>query len=246
MAKAWGVEPRGDHPAPVPDGPPPAGLDWGFWLGPAPERPFNANRFTQWNNYREYGNGEFGGDGIHDIDMACWGLGVTTHPVRVVAHGSRVHVRGESDYPDNMLVTYQYAGDKVLVYENRNFAPYKMHGWDNGNIFYGTKGYMVFSRRGYFQTYLGAGEEEGPGMKGGAGNEENVHHFIDCARNGKPASAGAEVAHLSCALVHLGEIAYRRGGVLHFDPEREAVEGDAEAQAMLSKRYREPWGCEEA
>ncbi|MCZ6794827.1 MAG: hypothetical protein O7J95_14560, partial [Planctomycetota bacterium] len=187
-----------------------------------------------------------GGDGIHDIDMARWGLGVSTHPGRITAHGSRIHVQGESDFPDNMLVTYQYAGDKVLIYENRNFAPYGMHGWDNGNIFYGTEGYMVFSRRGYFQTYLGAKEEKGPGKRGGDGNQEHVHGFIDSVRSGKPTVADAETAHLSCSLVHLGEIAYRTGSVIHFDPATETIRGNDRANAMLTKEYRGSWGFEKA
>ena len=241
MSKAWGVEPR-RHPPPVPDTEPPNGLDWPTWLGPAPSQPFNPNRLARWNSYRDYGNGEIGGDGIHDIDLARWGLGASTHPVRITAHGSRIHLQGESEFPDNMLVAYQYAGDKVLVYENRNFASYKMHGWDNGNVFYGTEGYMIFSRRGYFQTYLGAGEEEGPGMRGGAGGDEHVRNFLDCLRSGKSPNADAETAHFSCGLVHLGEIAYRTGRVLHFDPKNETFPGDDEANALLTKEYHGPWG----
>ncbi len=70
LAKAWGVEPRSHHPDPVPDDSPPDWLDYQMWLGPAPQRPFNPNRFHRWNSYRDYGNGEIGGDGIHDIDLA--------------------------------------------------------------------------------------------------------------------------------------------------------------------------------
>lgn len=246
MAKAWGVEPRRHHGKRPPDQPVPEGLDWDRWLGPAPARPFNQHRFRRWNSYREYGNGEIGGDGIHDIDLARWGLGVKTHPVRITAHGSRIYLRGESDYPDNMLVTFQYAEDKVLVYENRNFAPYGMHGWDNGNVFYGTEGFMIFSRRGYFQTYLGAKEEKGPGLRGGAGNEEHVHNFIECVAGSASPNADAEVAHLSCSLVHLGEIAYRTGRVLHFDPKKETFPGDREANELLTKSYRRPWGFDGA
>ncbi|MCZ6793518.1 MAG: Gfo/Idh/MocA family oxidoreductase, partial [Planctomycetota bacterium] len=65
MSKAWGVEPR-RHAPPVADSKAPDWLDYDRWLGPAPERPFNRNRFQRWNNYRDYGNGEIGGDGIHD------------------------------------------------------------------------------------------------------------------------------------------------------------------------------------
>ncbi len=242
MSKAWGVESRSDHPQPVPDGPVPDYVDYDTWLGPASQRPFNSNRFRSWNRFRDYGNGEIGGDGIHDVDMARWGLGVTTHPVRITAHGSRIHLKGESDFPDNMMVSYQYADDKVLIYENRNFAPYNMHGWDNGNLFYGTQGYMIFSRRGYFQTYLGKKEEEGPGMRGSDGVPRHIQNFFDCVRSGKPTNANAEIAHLSCAVVHLGEIAYRTGRVLRFDPKAEQFPGDDEANALLTKKHRAPWG----
>lgn len=243
MAKAFGVEPRGNFPAAVPDAPPPAYLDYAMWLGPAPERPFNPGRFQRWNDFREYGNGEIGGDGIHDIDLARWGLGVSNHPVRIVAHGSRVKLKGESDFPDNMVVTYEYPDGKVLVYENRNFAPYGERGFDNANIFYGTEGFMVFSRRGAFRTYLGAKEEPGPSLRGGAGNEQHVANFFAAVRSGDgPANtADAKTAHLSCALVHLGEIAYRTGRAIRFDPQAETIVGDDAASAMLTKRYRSPW-----
>lgn len=246
MSKAFGVEPRGDYPEAVADSAPPAGLDYDAWLGPAPERPFNPGRFGRWNDFREWGNGEIGGDGIHDIDLARWGLGVDQHPVRVVAHGSRVRRKGEGDFPDNMVVTYEYPDGRVLVYENRNFAPYGERGFDNANIFYGTEGFMVFSRRGAFQTYLGPKEEPGPGMRGGAGNEEHVADFFAAIRGSSASPADAEVAHLSCALVHLGEIAYRTGRAIRFDPQAEAIRDDEEANGMLSKTYRGTWGIGQA
>ena len=104
----------------------------------------------------------------------------------------------------------------------------------------------VISRRGYFQTYLGAKEEQGPGLKGGAGNAEHVHNFVDCVAGSAQPNADAETAHLSCALVHLGEIAYRTGRALRFDPKTETFPGDAEANELLTKAYRRPWGFEGA
>jgi predicted dehydrogenase len=242
--KAWGVEPRPHYPEGVPDENPPEWLDWDRWLGPAPQRPFNRLRFHQWNNYRDYGNGEIGGDGIHDIDLARWALGVQTHPIRIVAHGSRVFLRGETEFPDNMVVVYEYADGRTLIYENRNFAPYKMHGFDNGNIFYGTKGYMIFSRRGYFQTFLGPSEKPGPGAKGSAGNQEHVHNFIDVVLGKARPTVEPEDLHLSCALVHLGEIAYRTRAALEFDPQREEIRRLPEANQLLTKTYRDPWALE--
>lgn len=190
---------------------------------------------------REYGNGDIGNDGTHDLDMARFGLGVTTHPVRITAHGSRIELKGEREYPDNMMVAYHYAEGKVLLYEDRGWSPYHPYGYDSGNAFYGTEGWMLFTRRGFFQVYLGAQEEPGPSLKGDTGHPNHRINFVECVRSRQQPTAGAEVAHLSCALPHLGEISYRVGRVLHFDPASEQILSDPEANAMLTKPYREPW-----
>lgn len=241
MTKAWNVQ-KHTHRKKVADSPVPKGVNYDLWLGPATERPFNVNRFHgNWQWYREYGNGDIGNDGIHDVDMARFGLGVTTHPVRITAHGSRIDLVGEREYPDNMMVAYQYEEGKVLLYEDRGWTPCGIYGFDSGNAFYGTEGEMIFSRRGYFQVYLGRRREKGPGMRGDTGLPRHVDGFLESVRTRKPTLATAEVAHLSCALVHLGEIAYRTGRVLHFDPKTEMIENDAEANALLTKDYRKPW-----
>ncbi len=241
MAKAWNVQRHSHRPA-VPDAQAPAGVDYDLWLGPAPVRPFNPNRFHgNWQWYRDYGNGDIGNDGIHDLDLARWGLGVTTHPIKVTAHGSKIDLAGEREYPDNMTVAFHYAEGKVLLYEDRGWTPYGLHGFDSGNAFYGTEGYMLFSRRGYFQVYLGQKEEKGPSMKGDTGHPRHLVNFLDCVRSRKQPVAPADVAHLSCALVHLGEIAHRTERVLHFDPATETILHDDKANALLTKEYRRPW-----
>jgi len=101
---------------------------------------------------------------------------------------------------------------------------------------------MIFSRRGYFQCYLGQKEEQGPGLRGGAGTQEHIANFLDCVRTREQPNASAEVAHLSCGLIHLGEAAYRAGRVLRFDPDKERVLEDPEADLLLTKEYRQPWG----
>lgn len=164
-AKAWNVQRQIERRV-VPDSPIPEGVNYDLWLGPAPKRPFNPNRFHRnWRLFHEYSNGDMGDDGVHDIDIARWALGVEVHPIKITAHGSRIDLQGYREYPDNMMVTYQYAQGKVLLYEERLWTPYGLHGWDSGNVFYGTEGYMVLSRRGYFQVYRGQKEEKGEGMK---------------------------------------------------------------------------------
>ena len=243
MSKAWNCQ-RHIHEQPVDNRPVPPGVNYDMWVGPAPfDGAFNPNRYNgNWNWYRAFGNGDIGGDGPHDLDLARWGLGVETHPTRITAHGSRIDLSGEREFPDNMMVAYQYENDKVLLYEERGWTPYGLHGFDSGNAFYGTEGYMIFSRRGYFQVYLGKKEEKGPGMANGPrGHPEHMHNFLDCVRSREQPAANAEVAHLSCGLVHLGEIAYRVGRVLDFDPQSEVFVDDPEADKLLTKEYREPW-----
>lgn len=242
MSKAWNMQ-RMKPPAPLSDGPAPPGVDYDMWLGPSPKRPFNPHRFNRsinWSNSFDYGNGSIGNDGIHDLDMARFGLNPKTHPVRITTAGSNVD-GALGDYSDNMQVSYEFEEGKVLLYEERSWTPYGQFGVDSGNMFYGTEGFMVFSRRGFFQVYLGRKEEKGPGMKGGGGHPKHFADFLESVRTRKPTIAPAEVAHLSCALVHLGTIAYRVGRVLRFDPKTETFPNDPEANRLLTKTYRPPF-----
>ena len=248
MTKAWNIQ-RIQPQQAKPDSAPPPGVDYNMWLGPAPKRPFNPNRFHRiWRPYRDYGNGDLGDDGAHDVDIARWALGVKTHPVRITAHGSTIDLEGEREFPDNMSIAYHYAEGKVLLYEDRLWTPYGMHGFDSGNTFYGTEGYMIFSRRQHLRVYLGKKETKGPSMgPDGLPPPTGLHvgNFIESVRSRKQPVTPAEEAHLSCALIHLGETAYRVGRVLHFDPVAEKVKNDPEANALLTKKYRAPWSVPE-
>ena len=250
VARAWTAETRTVE-KPLPNGTPPRGADYDRWLGPAPQRPFNPHRWHQtWRMFRDYGNGEIGDDGIHDLDMAAWGLGITTLPKQITARGGRMLLDGHaSEYPDNMNVTCEYSDGRLLIYENYPFTAYGMHGFDNGNVFYGTEGYMIFSRRGAFSVFQGPkgtpGPTEGKELRGQRGYAEHMAEFLNAIRYRTPTKASAEVAHRSCALVHLGEIAFRTTGRLDFDPAIERFVDCDEANLMLSKIYREPFGLPE-
>ncbi len=246
VARAWTAEVRSVLP-PVPDSDPPAGVDYDRWLGPAPERPFNRHRFHRtWRLFYDYGNGEIGDDGIHDLDMAAWGLRVDSLPRHVTARGGEMMLHGHvSEYPDNLNVAFEFPDGRLLIYENYPFTSYGMHGFDNGNVFYGTEGYMVFSRRGAFSTFLGpkakAGPTEGKEIRGQRGYDEHMEDFLQAVRTRKPARATPEIAHRSCSLVHFGDIAYRTRGRLEFDAETQQFIDCDEANALLNKEYRAPY-----
>lgn len=247
VARAWTAEIR-ELVRPVADANVPAGVDYERWLGPAPNRAFNQYRFHRtWRMFKDYANGEIGDDGIHDLDMACWGLGVDTFPTKITARGSRMLLHGHAgDYPDNMHVTYEYPDGRLLIYENYPFTSYGLHGWDNGNVFYGTKGYMIFSRRGAFSVFLGPkntpGPTEGKELRGERGYAEHMANFLNAVRSRDlKTRASAEVAHRSCAVVHLGNITFETRGVLEFDPQTERFIDCDEANALLTKSYRSPY-----
>ena len=246
VARAWTAEMR-ETVKPVPDSSVPAGVDYDRWLGPAPKRPFNKHRFhSTWRMFRDYANGEIGDDGIHDIDMAAWGLGINSAPVQITARGGRMALHGHaSEYPDNMNVTWEFADGRLIVYENYPFTAYGMHGFDNGNVFYGTDGYMIFSRRGAFSVFLGPKSKPGPteeDVRGERGYAEHMAEFLDAVRTrNRKTKANATVAHQSCALVHLAEIAFRTNGRMDFDPPTETFLDNREANVLLGKHYRSPY-----
>jgi predicted dehydrogenase len=246
VARAWTAETR-EVVRPVADSEAPAGVNYDRWLGPAPSRPFNKHRFHgTWRLFHDYGNGEIGDDGIHDLDMAAWGLGVDTLPKQITARGGTMLLDGHySEFPDNMNVTFEYPDGRLLIYENYPFTEYGLHGFDNGNVFYGTKGYMIFSRRGAFSVFLGPkstpGPTEGKELRGQTGYPEHMANFLNAVRNRTLTRANPVTAHRSCALVHLGEIAFRTRGRLNFDPQTEQFVDCDEANALLTKEYRGPY-----
>ena len=161
--------------------------------------------------------------------------------VRITAHGSKIDLAGEREYPDNMMVAYQFADDRVLLYEDRGWTPYGLHGYDSGNAFYGTEGYMIFTRRGFFEVRLGRKEELGPTMRGGAGMPEHVNDFLDCVRSRKRPITNEEVGGRSAICCHLLNQAYYNHATIDWNPKPMRFAKGSGNPAWLTREYRGPW-----
>jgi predicted dehydrogenase len=249
FAKAWESSRQGNigHP---PDSNPPAGVDYDTWLGPAPKRPFNVRRFHgSWRWFFDYGTGDLGNDGVHLLDFARWGLetavaaeGKRLAPVprTVSAHGGKYYFDDDQEWPDTMMVTYDFAG-YLLTYELRIWTPYPLEGESEGAAVYGDNGYVTVGHHRW-RAY----DEKGRQLSEAAGGHNDSGHaqnFIDCLRSRQRPVADLEtVGHPSSLLCHLGNAAWRAGRSLRFDAERYTFEGDEDANRYLTRpEYRKPW-----
>jgi predicted dehydrogenase len=269
---------RRDTIGKYPDGPVPEGathskaaftkdylsrVNYDLWLGPAPKRPFNPNRFHyNWHWNWEYGNGDMGNQGVHEMDVARWGLGVTL-PTKITAMGGHFMFDDAQNTPNVLMALFEFPnnegqGDKkkILQFEVRHWMTNKEVnlGDDNsdstgymksarnnvGNLYYGSEGYMV-KNVDEWQTYMGKDCELG---ESGSGLGNHYKNFIDTIRANDPSMLNGKIEEgvYSCMLMHMGNIAYRLGRSLEFDPSTMKFKNDDEANAMISREeYRHPF-----
>jgi predicted dehydrogenase len=225
---------KGNEPAP-------AYLNWDVWQGPARERAFTRRLVHyNWHWHWDYGNGDVGNQGIHETDMCMWGLGVGL-PEQITAMGGKFLFDDDKETPEVLSSTYLYPKEKKMIqFEVRHWCTNEEHGVGVGNIFYGSEGYMLIRHYDAYEVYLGQKREPGPKRKAGGNHYAN---FIKAVRSRSTADQNApvETAHLSSALAHLGNIAYRLERQLRFDPKTERFVGDQQADQMLSRKYRAPF-----
>lgn len=248
VAKAWNSQRRGTIGKQQPSEPP-SHLDFDTWVGPAAKIPYQKNLLHGvWRWWYNYGCGDIGNDGVHDIDVALWGLGVNSHPVRATCLGGKHFFDDDQQFPDTQYAVFDYDEQseggrrKQMIFEQRIWSPYKLEGYENGEAFYGTKGYLVM---GHTQGWRLYGERDRLIAERSAKLSLVPHHtnFLDCVRGRqKKTNADIAVGHRAAALVHLGNIAARTGRVLNFDPLKEEITGDDESNALVSRKYRDHWG----
>jgi predicted dehydrogenase len=252
-AKAWESSQQGPIGFPA-DGVPPAGVDYDMWIGPAPKRPFNINRFHgRWRWFYDFGTGDLGNDGVHRLDMAAALLDAACRaqkdrplglPRTIFANGGKWYFDDAQEFPDTMQVNYQFGDDarpKLLTYEMRVWAPYNYLGEAEGSAVFGDRGYLVIGNDRW--TAFGKGGEV---LARGAGDSHEAPHvqdFVDCVKSrSKPLCDLETVGHPASVLCHAGNISARVGRMLQLDPATETFVGDAEANQLRARsEYRKPW-----
>lgn len=225
-------------------GTPPDYLDWTLWQGPALEAPYLVNAehaerglmvHYNWHWFWNYGNGEIGNQGVHEMDIACWGHNRGL-PVYVQSTGGRYAWDDDGETPNTQATAFRFEDGSLLTFEVRNLGSFQeADGGDCGNSFFGEKGYYVRGK-GFFD-YRNKPipvEVEKP---------EDVGKFTRFfravrSRNAEDNPAPPEAGHESCVLCHMGNIAYRLGRSLQFNPATEQFT-DEEANHYLKRVYRE-------
>jgi predicted dehydrogenase len=236
-----------------PDGPVPEGVDYDLWLGPAPKRAFSKNRFHyNWHWMWDYGNGDLGNQGIHEVDIARWGLGVK-YPTKVTALGGHFMFDDDQETPNTVTCAYEFndgGKKKMMVFEVRHWMTNHeadIHEFDTsvksntvGNIFYGSNGYLAIDGYVKYNTWLGKEQEPGPSRTEGG---DHFANFINAVRSRNRAELTAEIEEgaISTTLVHLANISYRLGRSVNFDAATYSCTGDAEANHMFTRDYRKPF-----
>ena len=256
LVRAWAYQ-GWMQPVPVlPDEPVPDGVDYRMWLGPAPERPFNRNRFHftfRW--FWDYAGGLMTDWGVHEIDIALWIMGAT-EPNSVMASGGKIAYPDDaSETPDTLQVIFEYP-DFNMVWEHAtgiDQGPYRM---SEGIAFVGNNGTLVVSRGGFSvypeREFVGWDEEGPPRMESIApeGPPEGVSYldlhtsnFVEAVRAGDPGRLNTPIESGALAAINaqMGNIAYRTGAKLYWDAAAGTFRDNDEANRLVRADYHNGW-----
>jgi len=245
-----------------PDSEAPSGLNWDFWLGPAPKVPFNRNRFgigkghySYFRYFWDYAGGYMTDWGVHLIDIVQWAMKVDG-PSAITALGGKFYLHDNAETPDTLQVTYEYENPKfVCVYENRWDNANSMYGKGYGMEFHGTDGTLFIDRSG-FEVIPESRERDGKEVAQTASMQmkavnnssfDHVRNFLDCVKTRQRPISDIEIGHRSTSTCLLGNVALRSQERLAWDVEKQVLihaSPTAKAHRYLTRHYRAPWKLE--
>ncbi len=242
LIKTWMCQVRASIGRPA-DSTPPPGVDYDVWLGPAPKRPFNKNRFHyNWRFFWDYGNSELGNQGVHSLDVAIWAIqkmqGIENClPTRISGSSGIYWLDDAKEVPDTQSLTFDY-GNFLLTWELRSFARHRpIEGMVAGTSYHGTEGTLLLDGDGW-QVHTRDGSRGPSGKFTGGSHERN---FLECVKSRKRPNADVEIGRLSTMLCHLGNVCTHLKRDVRFDPKTETFGNDREANAYLTRQYRKPY-----
>jgi predicted dehydrogenase len=251
----------------VKDSPIPEGVHWDRFLGPAPYRPFNENRFHyNWHWFWDTSTTEFGNNGTHQMDKVRWGMNKHVHPVKVQCAGGFYGWDSDQEIPNFQTAIYEYGDGSIMELEVRSLYTNPEFGSKSGCFFYGTEGWMYLGGN-EFKTFFGPKDEPGPSMsssdverptlkdfaKAKKNSSVNIReleyahfsNFINAVRSRRWQDLNADIleGHMSTGIIHLGNIAYRTERKLAFNPTSERFIGEFadDGNAFMTREYRSPY-----
>lgn len=231
---------------------PPAGLDWELFQGPAPRRAYTHDTWDyNWHWYGwDYGTAETGNNATHELDVARWALQVE-FPKHVNVDAGKYHFvdDGWTMY-DTMYATFEFDGDKTIVWDGKSRNNLNTYGADRGTLIYGTEG-SVFVNRGIYKLYDRSGKlvkeekskgEEGSTNLGGGGDNTTDHvvNFFEAIRGKQKQNSTIDEGAVSTLLCHLANISYRIGENFDCDPRNGHIK-NAKGMALWSREYEPGW-----
>jgi predicted dehydrogenase len=229
--------PNGTKGGPFAVRPVPADFDWDMWLGPAPWTEYVPERtHGTFRHWYEYSGGMMTDWGAHHLDISQWGLGKDdSGPTHIESHAMMPAMSDGYNAATDFEVTYTYPGDIKLI---------AMSSGENGVRFEGTDGWIFVSRERIEASDPRLLNEPLPSSATRLYVSNNHQaNFVDCVRKREQTICPPEVGHRSATVCHLGNISMRMGGrKLDWDPAAERFVNDDEANKMLSRPWREPWG----
>ncbi len=247
--KIWATFNYGLGASPKEDGPVPAGVDYDFWLGPAPERPFNPNRFHgSWRHFWDYGGGLMSDWGVHLIDMGLWATNLVEAPEKVITYASNLSKRKmDRETFDTMNVIYPKK-DYVINYDLTAGIQQGPYDSAYGVQFIGENATLVADRHKYHLSPEWDGKKQAPKVEeitfddGHESHREHVDNFLECIKTREKTTCPPEVGRAAAVHVHIANISARIGEtVLEWDDAKNKFTNNKEANEYITPVYRSPW-----
>ena len=225
----------------MPDSTPPPELDYDSWLGPAPDRPYNAKHVHYlFRFFWDYSGGQMTNFGAHHLDIAQWGLGRDESGPVAIEAAATFNKDGWFEVAETSEIVYTYDdGIKIICKQGKGSGPNVLFEGEKGSIAV-SRGKISSTPAEILKEPLGAGDVHLYVSKN--------HHqnWLDCVKTRKRPICDVAIGHRSATVCHLGNIAIRTGRKIVWDPTAETIVGDPEAAKMLSRPYRAPWRLPES